>query len=131
MLNNIQKICIETFLLTLHSRLYTANVYFEVTQNRKMSSADEMSWNHNETGYNSNHYIEEIFRKIIINMHSVLIHIALFMIIIWFATNRNLTCAELNQMRKAFQRGRPSLTGANRVLPATRHGTGKTDVFYR
>ena len=39
MFNNIQMICIETFLLTLHSRLKTANVYCDVTQNRKMKSA--------------------------------------------------------------------------------------------
>ena len=31
----IQKTCIETFLLTLHSRQYTANVYCDITKHRK------------------------------------------------------------------------------------------------
>ena len=43
MFDNIQKIYIETFLLTLHLCLLTANVYSDITQNRKIMSVDVMS----------------------------------------------------------------------------------------
>ena len=43
MFDNIQKICIETFLLTLLTPIETAYVYCDVTQNRKMTSANAMS----------------------------------------------------------------------------------------